>query len=69
MNGQYYADYKGAFGMMGLPVMSERQLMEVVSWLGGHVEEPANSSCSQVRQMICERGDKLKWIASFDGFY
>lgn len=69
MNGQYYADYKGVFGMMGLPVMSEKRWSTVVSWLGGHVEELANSSCSQVHQMIIDRGDKLKWAASFDGFY
>jgi len=24
MNGQYYANYKGVFGMMGSPVMSEK---------------------------------------------
>ncbi|XP_065915443.1 uncharacterized protein [Dysidea avara] len=69
MNGQYYAEYKGTLGMMGLPVMSERQWMKVVSWLGGHVEELANSSCAQVREMVSDRGDKFKWIASFDGFY
>ena len=43
-----WADYKGAFGMMGLPVMSEKWWSTVVSWLGGHVEELANVSCTQV---------------------
>ena len=64
MNGQYYADYKGIFGMMGLLVMSERQWMKIVSWLGRHVEELPNSSCSQVCQMVSDHGDSF-----FDVFY
>jgi len=31
--------------------------------------ELAYSSCAQVREMVSNRGDKLKWTASFDGFY
>ena len=29
----------------------------------------AGWSCGQVQQRIVERGDKKKWVASFDGFY
>jgi len=69
MNGQYYANYNGVFGMMGLPVMSEKRWTTAVSWLGGHVEKLANITCSQVQDMVADRGDKLNWIVSFDGFY
>ena len=54
---------------MGLPVMSEKSWDKTVAWLGNHVEKLALSSCRQVRQNITDRGDKLSWIASFDGFY
>ena len=33
------------------------------------VKKLALSSCKQVRQNIINRGDKLSWTASFDGFY
>jgi len=69
MNGQYYSDYSGVFGMLGLPVMSEKRWLQVVAWLGRHVENLANSSCQQVRQVIIDRGDKKNWTASYDGFY
>ena len=54
---------------MGLPVMSEKSWDKAVAWLGSHVEKLALSSCKQVRQNIINRGDKLSWTASFDGFY
>ena len=69
MNGQYYVEYHGVFGMMGTPVMSEVTWNKVVGWLGKNVKELAKLSCEQVRQKIVERGKKLSWVASYDGFY
>jgi len=69
MNGQYYANYKGVFGVMGLLVMSEKWWTTAVSWLGGHVEELANITCSQVQDMVADCSNKLNWTVSFDGFY
>ena len=65
MNGQYNADYKDAFDMMDLPVMSEKRCATVASQLGGHIEELANF----LAHKSADRGDKLKWTTSFDGFY
>ena len=69
MNGQYYSEYLGTFSLMGLPVMSDTAWEKVVAWLGKHVETLAKSSCEQVQKRITDRGDKLQWIASYDGFY
>ena len=33
------------------------------------MEALAQKSCEQVQQRIIDRGDKLNWTASFDGFY
>ena len=41
MNGQYYVEYQGVFGMMGIPVMSEPAWNRVISRLGKYVEELA----------------------------
>ena len=38
-------------------------------WLEVHVTRMAEWSCSQVRAAIVNRGDKGKWVASYDGFY
>ena len=69
MNGQYYSEYQGIFSLMGLPVMSHTAWQKVVVWLGRHVEALAKSSCDQVQKKITDRGDKLQWTASYDGFY
>ena len=69
MNGQYYVEYQGVFGMIGIPVMSETAWNRVISWLGRYVEELALVTCEQVRTKVTERGDKFSWIVSFDGFY
>ena len=69
MNGQYYVEYQGIFGMMEMPVMSEKTWNKVISWLGKHFEELALATCEQVRSKVIERGDKFSWNVSFDGFY
>ena len=63
MNGQYYTEYKGTFSLMGLP--SEKSWDKAVAWLANYVEKLVMSSCRQVRQNILNRGDMLKWVASF----
>ena len=68
MNGQYYSEYQGIFSLMGLPVMLDTAWQKVVVWLGRHVEALAKS-CDQVQKKITDRGDKLQWTASYDGFY
>ena len=69
MNGQYYTEYQSIFNLMGLPVMSDTAWNKVVVWLGSHVEALAKSSCEQVQKRITDHGDKLQWMASYDGFY
>ena len=69
MNGQYHMEYQGVFGMMEMPVMSEKIWNKVISWVGKYVEELALVTCEQVRSKVIERGDKLSRIVSFDGFY
>ena len=69
MNGQYYVEYKGVFGMMGIPVMSEATWNKTISWLGKHVKDLAETACEQVRQNIILRGEKFSWVASYDGYY
>ena len=59
----------GTFSLMGLPVKSVITWEKLVAWLGKHVGALAKSSCEQVQKKITDRGDKLQWIASYDGFY
>ena len=69
LNGGYYTGYASIMGMMGLPVMHHTTWDNLVSWVGTHVEQLAESSCDQVKADIVKRGDKDQWTASFDGFY
>ena len=69
VNGKYYSDYAGIFGMMGIQYMSQPQWDKMVAWLGENVTELALASCKQVRQQIIDRGDQCQLKASFDGFY
>ena len=48
MNGQYYVEYHGVFGMMGTPVMSEATWTKLIGWLSKNVKELADMSCEQV---------------------
>ena len=57
VNGKYYSDYSGIFGMMKIPYMSQSQWDKVVTWLGENVRELALVSCKPVHQQIIDRGD------------
>ena len=59
-SGQLYADY--------IRISRIAQWHRIIERLEQHVTELAEWSCSQVRQMIVQRGDAKKWVASFDGF-
>lgn len=37
--------------------------------VGAHVTQLAEWSCGQVREAIKHRGEREKWVASYDGFY
>ena len=54
---------------LGLPTCSDKQWHRIIERLEQHVTELAEWSSSRVRQMIVQRGDAKKWVASFDGFY
>ena len=69
MNGQLFAEYHRLSNMLGLPACSEKQWQRIVGWLEKHVTALADWSCAQVREMIRKRGDHLKWMAAYDGFY
>jgi len=69
LNGQYYSEYQATLSLMGLPVMSDTAWQNLVALLGKQVEAIALASCEQVREKVAQRGDKLNWTASFDGFY
>ena len=70
MNGQYYVfRVSWNFQFDRVPVMSDTAWAKVIAWLGKHVEAIAKSSCEQVQKRITDCGDKLQWIASYDGFY
>ena len=69
MNGQLFAEYQRVVSMLGLPCCSDTHWQGTISWLGTHVERLAEWSCEQVRKQIENRGDKEKWVASYDGFY
>ena len=56
-------------GMLGLPSCSHTTWHKMVEDLEVHVTNVAEWSCSCVRGAIEERGNKNKWVASFDGFY
>ena len=64
-----YADYIRLSEWLGLPPCSDHQWRRIVQKLEEHVTMLAEWSCSRVRQMIVQRGDAKKWVASFDGFY
>ena len=57
MNGQYYVEYHGVFGMMGTP-----------SNVRGHMEQGSWMARKNVKEKVVERGKKLSWVASYDGF-
>ena len=69
MNGQLFAEYHRLSNMLGLPACSEKQWQRIVGWLEEHVTALADWSCAQVREMVRKRGDHLKWMAAYDGFY
>lgn len=69
INGQLFAEYHRIASMLGLPCSSDTHWQTTISWLGSHVEKLAEWSCEQVREKIVKRGDKDKWVASYDGFY
>ena len=48
MNGQYYVEYHGVFGMMGIPELSEATWNKTIGWLGTHVKDLAEMTCEQV---------------------
>lgn len=69
VNGQLYAEYKRVSGMLGLPPCSDKTWSKILERLEVDVKKLADWSCDHVRDNIHIRGDKDKWIASFDGFY
>lgn len=68
-NGQLFAKYHRIANMLGLPPCSNTHWHSIVSWLGNHVTRLAEWSCEQVRQSMIKRGDKEKWVTSYDGYY
>ena len=69
LNGHLYAEYEKLSGMLGLPSCSHTTWHKMIEDLEVHVTNVAEWSCSCVREAIEERGNKNKWVASFDGFY
>ena len=69
LSGQLHADYVRLSGWLGLPPCSQTQWQRIVKKMEQQVNLLAEWSCSRVRQMIVQRGDDKKWVASFDGFY
>ena len=55
--------------MLGLPSCSKETFSGIVERLEPCVSELAEWSCNETRDAIKARGDKDKWVASFDGFY
>ena len=49
--------------------MAQSRYNKIVSVLATRVHSLAIRSCQQVQENIIARGEKLHWIASFDGFY
>ena len=69
LNGHLHAEYTKLSGWLGLPPCGKSQWQRTIEHLEPHVTELAEWSCKTVREIIEERGDKDKWVASFDGFY
>ena len=69
MNGQLFAEYHRLSNMLGLPKCSVKQWQRIIGWLEKHITALADWSCAQLREMVRKRGDNLKWMAAYDGFY
>ena len=69
MNGHLHAEYDRLSRMLGLPSCSRVTWSRKLVVLEVEVSTLAEASCAQVRADIEVRGDKRKWVASFDGFY
>lgn len=69
ISGHLHADYARLSDLLGLPNCSSTQWHRIVEKLEEHVTDLAEWSCEQVRQDVMDRGDALKWMATFDGFY
>lgn len=69
VNGHLHAEYEKLSGMLGLPYCSQQTWLKAVEGLEVHVSQLAEWTCEHLREKITSRGDKNKWIASFDGFY
>ena len=69
LNGHLHAEYTKLSGWLGLPPCGKSLWQRIIERLEPHVTELAEWSCKTVRERIEKRGDKDKWVASFDGFY
>ena len=69
MNGQYYVEYHGLFGMMGIPVMSKATWNKTIGWLSTHANNLVEMTYEQVRQKVVLRGQQFSWVALYDRFY
>ncbi len=69
LNGQLHADYTKLSGWLGLPSCGKSQWQRIIERLEPHVTQLAEWSCKHIREKIEQRGDRDKWVASFDGFY
>ena len=69
VNGHLHAHYTKLSGWLGLPPCGKVQWQRILDCLEPHVTQLAEWSCDQIRKAIEQRGDKVKWVASFDGFY
>lgn len=68
-NGNLWTDFDSLSSTLGLPSCSHTHWRRCVKKLESHVTELAERSCGQVRDAVQKRGDKEKWVASYDGFY
>ena len=55
--------------MMGILVMLEATWNKIIGWLGKNIKETAEMTCEQIHQKIVSCGEKLSWVASYNGFY
>ena len=69
VNGHLHAHYTKLSGWLGLPPCGKVQWRRILDRLESHVTQLAEWSCDQIRKAIEQRGDKVKWVTSFDGFY
>ena len=69
VNGHLHAHYTKLSGWLGLPPCGKVKWQRILEHLEPHVTQLAEWSCDQIRKAIEQRGDKVKWVASFDGFY